>query len=31
MGLPIDEVVMSPTSRPFTVGDKGMAVTEIFA
>ena len=31
MGLPIDEIVMSPTSRPFTVGDKGTAVAEIFA
>lgn len=31
MGLPIDEVVMSPTNRPFTVGDKGTAVAEIFA
>ncbi len=31
MGLPIDEVVMSPSNRPFTVGDKGKAITEIFA
>jgi len=31
MGLPIDEVVMSPSNRPFTVGDKGKAVTELFA
>jgi hypothetical protein len=31
MGLPIDEVVMSPSNRPFTVGDKGVPVVEIFA
>ncbi|MFM7605863.1 MAG: DUF1501 domain-containing protein [Prosthecobacter sp.] len=31
MGLPIDEVVMSPSNRPFTVGDKGVPVIEIFA
>ena len=31
MGLPIDEVVMSPSNRPFTVGDKGAAITELFA
>ncbi|MES2598007.1 MAG: DUF1501 domain-containing protein [Verrucomicrobiota bacterium] len=31
MGLPVDEVVMSPSNRPFTVGDKGVAVTDIFA
>ena len=31
MGLPISEVVLSPSGRPFTVGDKGKAVTEIFA
>jgi len=31
MGLPISEVVMSPSGRPFTVGDKGKAVTDIFA
>jgi uncharacterized protein (DUF1501 family) len=31
MGLPVDEVVMSPSNRPFTVGDKGMPVTDIFA
>lgn len=31
MGLPIAEVVLSPSGRPFTVGDKGKAVTEIFA
>jgi hypothetical protein len=31
MGLPIDEVVMSPSNRPFTVGDKGRAIMELFA
>jgi len=31
MGLPITEVVMSPSNRPFTVGDKGTPVAEIFA
>jgi hypothetical protein len=31
MGLPVDEVVMSPSSRPFTVADKGVPVLDIFA
>jgi len=31
MGLPVDEVVMSPSNRPFTVGDKGVPVLDIFA
>ena len=31
MGLPIDEVVMSPSNRPFTVGDKGSPILDIFA
>jgi uncharacterized protein (DUF1501 family) len=31
LGLPIDEVVMSPSNRPFTVGDKGKAIMELFA
>ena len=31
MGLPITEVVMSPSNRPFTVGDKGFPVVDIFA
>jgi hypothetical protein len=31
MGLPVEEVVMSPSNRPFTVGDKGVPVTDIFA
>ena len=31
LGLPVDEVVMSPSNRPFTVGDKGKPVMELFA
>ena len=31
LGLPIDEVVMSPSNRPFTVGDKGTAILDLFA
>ncbi|MFO1483207.1 MAG: DUF1501 domain-containing protein [Verrucomicrobiaceae bacterium] len=31
MGLPVDEVVMSPTNRPFTVGDKGVPILDLFA
>jgi hypothetical protein len=31
LGLPVDEVVMSPSNRPFTVGDKGKAVIDLFA
>lgn len=31
MGLPVAEVVMSPSGRPFTVGDRGKVVADIFA
>ncbi len=31
MGLPVDEVVMSPSNRPFTVGDKGSPIYDVFA
>jgi hypothetical protein len=31
MGLPVSEVVMSPSGRPFTVGDRGKVVGDIFA
>ena len=31
MGLPIEKVTYSPSGRPFTVGDKGKAVLEVFA
>ncbi|MFM1872253.1 MAG: hypothetical protein RL398_1675 [Planctomycetota bacterium] len=30
LGLPIDEVVTSPSGRPFKVADKGNPITEIF-
>ncbi|HCN77704.1 MAG TPA: DUF1501 domain-containing protein [Verrucomicrobiales bacterium] len=31
MGLPVDEVTMSPSNRPFTIGDKGKVITDLFA
>jgi hypothetical protein len=31
LGLPVDQVVMSPNLRPFRVADKGKPVTQIFA
>jgi hypothetical protein len=31
MGLPVEKVVFSPSGRPFTVGDKGKVITEVFA
>lgn len=31
LGLPIEEVVLSPERRPFKVADKGKPVTEVFA
>lgn len=31
MGLPVSQVVMSPSGRPFTVGDRGKVATGIFA
>lgn len=31
MGMNVDEVVMSPSNRPFTVGDKGSVLTEVLA
>ncbi len=30
LGLPLDQVLYSPSKRPFTVADKGKPVTEIF-
>ncbi|QNN24229.1 DUF1501 domain-containing protein [Planctomycetales bacterium ZRK34] len=30
LGLPLDQVVKSPSGRPFTVGDKGKPITDIF-
>jgi len=31
MGLPVEKVVFSPSGRPFTVGDKGKVIADIFA
>jgi hypothetical protein len=31
LGMDVDQVVMSPSGRPFTVGDKGKIITEMFA
>lgn len=31
MGLPINDVVMSPSNRPFTIGNTGKVVTGIFS
>jgi Protein of unknown function (DUF1501) len=31
LGLPLDEVIYSPSKRPFTIADKGAPVTSIFA
>lgn len=31
MGMPVNEVVMSPSNRPFTVADKGVPAIEVFA
>ncbi len=31
MGMNVNEVVMSPSNRPFTVGDKGTVLAEVLA
>jgi hypothetical protein len=31
LGLPLDQVIFSPTKRPFTLADKGKPVTGLFA
>lgn len=31
LGLPLDQVIYSPSKRPFTVADKGKPITSIFA
>lgn len=31
MGMNVNEVVMSPSNRPFTVGDKGIVLAEVLA
>jgi hypothetical protein len=30
LGLPVNEVVMSPSNRPFTVANKGAPVMDVF-
>jgi len=30
LGLPLDQVLYSPSKRPFTVADKGKPITELF-
>ena len=29
LGLPLDEIVYSPTRRPFTLADKGQPITQL--
>jgi uncharacterized protein (DUF1501 family) len=31
LGLPLDQVIYSPSKRPFTIADKGQPVTSVFA
>ncbi len=31
LGMDVDQVVMSPSGRPFTVGDKGKVIKDLFA
>lgn len=31
LGLPLDEIIYSPSKRPFTVADKGKAALDVFA
>ncbi len=31
LGLPLDQVLYSPSKRPFTIADKGQPITQIFA
>ena len=30
LGLPLDQVIFSPSKRPFTVCDKGQPLTQLF-
>jgi hypothetical protein len=30
LGLPIDQVIVSPSGRPFTIADKGKPATQLF-
>jgi hypothetical protein len=31
LGLPVDQVVVSPSGRPFTIADKGKPITSLFS
>jgi hypothetical protein len=31
LGLPLDQVLYSPSMRPFTVADKGQPLVDLFA
>ena len=31
LGLPLDEIIYSPSKRPFTIADKGQPLTGVFA
>lgn len=31
LGLPLDQIVYSPSKRPFTIADRGQPVTQVFA
>jgi hypothetical protein len=31
LGLPLDQVIYSPSKRPFTIADKGQPLTSVFA
>ena len=31
LGLPLDQVIYSPSKRPFTIADKGQPITSLFA
>jgi uncharacterized protein (DUF1501 family) len=31
LGLPLDQIIYSPSKRPFTIADKGQPVTSLFA
>jgi uncharacterized protein (DUF1501 family) len=31
LGLPLDQVIYSPSKRPFTIADKGQPVVDLFA
>jgi hypothetical protein len=31
LGLPLDQVIYSPSKRPFTIADKGQPITSVFA